>query len=338
MPSSFIHNDHEIKDPLEIANKFCEFFTNIGPNLAKKLPQSEVSHEAFLRKNVDETIFLRPVSENEILNIAKSFKSGKATGYDNIKIDDIKENIDLLSAPLAHLLNTSISSGIVPNDNKIGRIIPVYKNDNASLFNNYRPISILPALSKFFEKAIAVRITNFIEKHDIIYKHQYGFRPKHSTSLALLHLVNQISSSIDNKETCAGVFLDLSKAFDTVNHNILLNKLNHYGIRGLALDWIKNYLNDRKQYVDYKDISSEYQTVKCGVPQGSILGPLLFLLYINDITYSSDLLKFILFADDTSVFYSSKSISDVFGTLNYELAKVSKWLIANKLSINVKKN
>lgn len=120
-----------------------------------------------------------------------------------------------------------------------------------------------------------------------------------------------------------------------VNHNILLNKLNHYGIRGLALDWIKNYLNDRKQYVDYKDISSEYQTVKCGVPQGSILGPLLFLLYINDITYSSDLLKFILFADDTSVFYSSKSISDVFGTLKYELAKVSKWLIANKLSIQI---
>ena len=121
--------------------------------------------------------------------------------------------------------------------------------------------------SKFFEKAITVRISNFVEKHDIIYEHQYGFQSNHSTSLALLHLVNEISSSVDIKEICIGVFGDLSKVFDTVNHNVLLNMLDHlYGLRGLALDWIKNYLNDRKQYVDYKNVSSEYQPVKRGVP------------------------------------------------------------------------
>ena len=178
---------------------------------------------------------------------------------------------------------------------------------------------------------------DFINKHNILYNHQYGFRPQHSTALALLHLVDQISSSIDNKQLCAGVFLDLSKAFDTVNHRILMDKLYHYGFRGHAFNWIQDYLNNRKQFVEFKGELSEYQTVRCGIPQGSILGPLLFILYINDIQHSSNLLKFILFADDTNVFFSDKDIDRLQSTLNSELDKVSNWLIANKLSINVKK-
>ena len=181
------------------------------------------------------------------------------------------------------------------------------------------------------------RLVAFLNKQNVLYEHQYGFRPSYSTTLAMIHLVEQISSSIDNKVICAGIFLDLSKAFDTVNHKILLNKLEHYGIRGIALDWVKSYLNDGKQYVEVNNVASAQKTVKCGIPQGSILGPLLFILYVNDISNSSEILKFILFADDTNIFYSCKDIENLENTLNTELEKVSVWLIANKLSINIKK-
>ena len=153
----------------------------------------------------------------------------------------------------------------------------------------------------------------------------------------MLQLVHQISNAINNKGTSAGNFLDLSNAFDTVNHAILLSKLEHYGIRGTALDWIKNYLYNRKQYVEYNEVCSDLNIINCGIPQGSILGPLLFILYINDISNSSNLLKFILFADDTNIFYSCRNLESLNTTLNIELEKVTQWLIANKLSINIKK-
>ena len=230
-----------------------------------------------------------------------------------------------------------ISTGIVPDNTKLAKVIPVHKGDSNSDFNKYRPISILPIFSKFFEKAIYNRLSSFINKNNILYEHQYGFRSNYSTSLAVIQLVEQISSSVDNKELSLGIFLDLSRAFDTVNHRILLTKLEHYGIRGLALKWITSYLTNRKQFVEYINTSSDHKTVTCGIPQGSILGPLLFILYINEISNSSNLLKFILFADDTNVFFSGKDISTLNHVVNNELEKVANWLIANQLSINLKK-
>lgn len=148
---------------------------------------------------------------------------------------------------------------------------------------------------------------------------------------------NMVSSDIDDHKVAAGVFLDLSKAFDTINHSILLSKLNHYGIRDHALKLISNYLNDRKQFVQFKDKTSNETTVKCGVPQGSILGPLLFIIYINDLPNASSLTEPILFADDTSIFYSHKDVNKLILTLNLELDKISTWMKANKLSVNLKK-
>ena len=206
---------------------------------------SDISPNSFLKERNAHSIFINPVTENEIIEITNHFKTGKAAGFDDINMADVKDNISAISKPLTHLINLSISSGIVPDNIKLAKIIPVYKNESPSCFNNYRPISILPAFSKFYEKIIFERLVTFLDKHNTFYKPQHGFRQYFSTSQAMTQLVHQISTSIDNKETCAGIFLDLSKAFDTVIHLILLNKLEHCGIRGVCLNWIRSYLDNR---------------------------------------------------------------------------------------------
>ena len=176
------------------------------------------------------------------------------------------------------------------------------------------------------------RLIKFIDKHNILYQQQYGFRKNHSTEMAIIKLTNKIIETIEKSEFTAGIFLDLSKEFDTVDHTIIVSKLEHYGIRGLALEWFKNYLTNRSQMVRFQDSISNKEKITCGVPQGSTLGQLLFLIYMNDIYRCSELLSFILFADDTNIFYSHTNIKTLEEIVNKELNKVSSWLQANKLS------
>jgi retron-type reverse transcriptase len=194
----------------------------------------------------------------------------------------VKQHIDMICEPFAYIINLSITTGIVPDNIKVAKVIPIFKKDNPAMFSNYRPISILSSFSKFFERIVYNRIVDFIDKKNILYMHQYGFRRHHSTHLAMSHVVENITSAFDRKEFIMGIFLDLSKAFDTVDHNILFDKLCHYGICGIAFNWVKNYFCNRKQFVHYNNCSSSLYDIVCGVPQGSILGPLFFLLYIND--------------------------------------------------------
>ena len=181
------------------------------------------------------------------------------------------------------------------------------------------------------------RLTNFLNRHRLLSDQQYGFRQNLSTDFALLELSDKIAEAIDRKKFMIGIFVDLSKAFDTLNHNILLQKLISYGIRGSVNDWFRSYLEDREQFVLLNDVSSNKRKITTGVPQGSILGPLLFLVYINDICKSSDLLRFILYAYDTNIFYSCESVDQLCDVVNRELQGVVQWFKANRLSVNLKK-
>lgn len=188
-----------------------------------------------------------------------------------------------------------------------------------------------------FEKVVYNRLISYIEKNNILNENQYGFRNKHSTSMAILDFVEKISTALDNGLSTTGIFLDLSKAFDTINHRILLKKLFFYGIRGIALKWVENYLANRKRFLEFKGTCSEMFNITCGVPQGSILGPLLFLIYVNDVCNTSKILHFTLFADDTNILYTSKDLKNYNNMLNEELNKLSLWFKTNKLSVNIKK-
>lgn len=332
----FSINDNKTSDPMAIANHFNNFFTNIGPNLASKLPKSNINPTQFLNPPVTSTFYTTPVSEHDILLILSNLKES-SPGPDELPPKLLKQLANIIKTPLTHSINLSLQHGYFPNELKVAKVVPIFKSGDPMLVSNYRPVSVLNSFSKVYEKAFYNQLTSYISQNNLLYNYQFGFRPAHSTNLALTLLTDKIIEAIDNKEFMVGVFLDFSKAFDTVNHNILLDKLFHYGVQGTALDWTRSYLSSRTQYVSYNNTNSSKLNCICGVPQGSILGPLFFLLYINDIINISHKLFIVLFADDSNAFYSGKNLVDIINTINSELNTLSSWLTANKLTINVKK-
>ena len=283
------------------------------------------------------SLFFTPCTSEEVLKITSSLKPSTSSGVNGISSNLSKQIIPEIIDVLIHIFYCSLSTGIVPSKLKIAKVNPVFKSGDKHKFTNYRPISILPSISKLLEKVVYNRIYDFITNHKILSPNQFGFRKKHSTYMAINNLYDIITNAIDRKLHTVGIFLDLSKAFDTLDHSILLQKLNHCGIRGISNDWIKNYLKGRHQFVVYDKTSSVTNTIHCGVPQGSILGPLLFLLYINDLPKCSSSLDFILFANDTNIICSNDDPDTLETVLNKDLHIISNWFKLNKLSLNVTK-
>ena len=284
-----------------------------------------------------DSLELYPTDENEICTIAKSFKNNKAPGLDEYSPKIIKNVISYISEPLCHIFNQSMLEGIFPDELKKAKVTPVFKSGDKRDFTNYRPISVLPVFSKLLERIIYKRTIEFFNKHSLLYEGQFGFRTDFSTSMALTSISNKIVDAFEKNEFALGVFIDLSKAFDTINHAILLSKLNRYGIRGAALDFFSSYLDNRLQCTRFGSFVSDFKTITCGIPQGSLLGPLLFIIYINDLYKSANDLSFILYADDTNIVVSNPNLESLCNIVNRGLSQVCEWFKANKLSINVNK-
>ena len=244
----------------------------------------------------------------------------------------------ILGPVLASYFNYFMKEGIFPDILKIGRITPIYKNKGSKQnFNNYRPISILAIFGKIFEKIIFKRLYSFLTSQNLIYSKQFGFRKGHSTSHALNYSANFLTNSVANRNHTIGIFIDLSKAFDTIDHNKLLVKLDNYGIRGTASALIESNITGRKQYTTYNNEPSDHEIVTYGVPQGSVLGPLLFLMYINDIVNCSSDGEFVLYADDTNIFVVGHSKKDAFNKANDVIKRVHSYMLSNLLHINTSK-
>ena len=333
-------NGNTISDPVCMANHLNIYFCGVGANLASQLPAMSLSSDFvdFLPPSISNSFVCDPISHKEICNALDKFSAKSSVGLEVFKAKIILEVAFSLVPALCYIFNLSLTSGIFPSALKIAKVIPIYKKGSHSELGNYRPISLLKIFSKVFEHIVAARVSSFFVKYNLFYDYQFGFRSKHSTNLALLNTVDDILSSLDKNNYVAGIFLDLSKAFDSIPHTILLKKLSHYGIRGQMLNWFKSYLTNRSQYTCVNGYNSTCMNIEYGVPQGSVLGPLLFLIFINDIGFLTNLnYKPKLFADDTNIFVNSPTLPDLQMKCQNSIDIISKWIVANRLTINLDK-
>ena len=331
------HNNEIISDPKLIVETLNNHFAGVGLLLRDALPsRCNNAFRKYLPPPIQQSFFFEPTSQVEVEGIIKGLKNTRGN-KNTLSSKLLKENSSILSYPISLIFNYMITHGQYPDILKIACVTALFKNGDKMNPNNYRPISSLPIINKIFEKLIYVRLYAFFEKKKIFVKNQFGFLRNKSTSDAVNKFLDNVYSSLNENSYFGAIFLDLSKAFDTVPHDILLQKLEDYGVRGIAGGLLASYLNNRKQFVSINGINSSMSDMTIGVPQGSVLGPLLFLIYINDLPSCTSKLNSILFADDTTLYTSSTDVNTLCSNMSAELLLVEEWLISNRLTLNANK-
>ena len=323
-------------NPLEIVEELNHFFTNVGTNLAEQIPDSNLVLDLSYKENIPQ-LDIQPTTPEIVSKLLLQISDAKATGDDEIPVRFLKMCIQMIAPILCHIINVCIATKIVPSRWKTAVITPLYKEGDRDSTSNYRPISVLPVISKIMERIVHDQVYDHLRTHGLLSEAQFGFRKYHSTATCILKLLSNIYTNMDRGALTGVVFLDLKKAFDTVDHNILLKKLRTFNLSSETIDWFDSYLSGRKQSVKHQGVKSQYLPVTCGVPQGFILEPLLFILYINDLhTYLNDC-QVSLYADDTALYTTADTQIEIKLNLQIELTIVCEWLRANKLTLNVNK-
>ncbi|XP_022163951.1 uncharacterized protein LOC111029296 [Myzus persicae] len=323
------------KDPANIANIFNSFFISVGKDLAVKFSNSLLNYDVEVPSCSFNQLFLKKIEKTEVQNIINNFKDKTAAGFDNISVKLLKHIVPYIVDPLIYILNICLEKGVFPEKFKLAIVKPLYKTGDKKNVTNYRPISMLCNFSKIFEKIIKVRLITFLEANELLSKNQFGFRPGRSTTGALYETSKFLYNELDNNKKVIAVFLDLAKAFDTVSHEELIKMLPCFGISNESLMWFKSYLKNRKQVVSINGVHSAEGEIDYGVPQGSVLGPLLFILYINNICNLRIDGQVVTYADDTCLLFSGNSWDDVHQKTTVGVNTVFKELNNNKLTLNI---
>ena len=324
-------------DPSEIANEFNSFFSTIGTKISDGIENIDKDPLSYIRDNPDTPQFeMGGTGEVEVRNFLNSIDKKNSPDLDGISLSLLKCVSNEISGPLGHIFNLSLLEGVFPEKLKASRIVPIFKAGDKTMCDNYRPISLVSSISKILEKIVANKLIEHLTSNNLIFEHQYGFLKGKSTEHNLIHLINSIGKAINENKFCIGVFLDLKKAFDVVPHNILLKKLKKLGINGVPLQWFKSYLSNRTQKVDINGNLSSSKNIPISVMQGTILGPILFLVFINDIPSATVMLTR-LFADDTACTLSHSDLPTLINLVNIEIQKLANWFKANKMAVNISK-
>lgn len=329
-----ILNDHE-----QIANAFNSHFANIGNKVAEHIPDIDVDFKDFLPPPCVNSFFLEPTTPNEVLGVILSMGKKNSQDINDIPFKVIQHvALDLIN-PLSHIFNLSVDNGIFPTKMKTSKVIPIFKGKGSKLdLDKHRGVAIVNTFSKVFEKLAASRLIKFLNKHKFFDENQFGFLKGRSTNHAIVRIINFVTNAINKGEYAVGIFLDAMKAFDSVNHSILLKKLENAGIRGSALDWFKSFLSGRNQRVKIGEFLSMSEDINISVLQGSVLGVILFVIFINDLKYCSDLALVVLFADDNNTLVSHSNIDELNRIANNVLSDINRWYAANKLALHPDKS
>lgn len=338
MPETVYDSSHiPVNDPQEMANKFAEHFASVPCKARSKIKASKTHYLDYMEKIpvCQNYLILHNASIEDIYNLLNSLKSNSSPGPLQIPNYFIKKIAHKLAPPLTNAINKSLEYGYVPKILKIGKQTPVFKSGKHNI-SNFRPITVCNAFSKILEKVVRSRLDIFLKDNKILNKYQFGFRKAHSTTHAIINLFEATLDGLETKLKVGGVYLDISKAFDTVSHDILLRKLEHYGIRANALLWFESYLKDRTQYVEVNKCKSKPYKTNISVPQGGVLSAILFILFTNDIIIASRELKFSIYADDTCLIIAIER-DEYNESAKNEIRKVMDWFAANCLLLNINK-